>query len=266
MEIQTARRRLETIAAHVSAAGNTSATHLFPLNCSGGLASVKRRCDNSMHFAKQDSESQGCFMRPNSTKQDCFDQSMLTFRSTCNQKEESSELVTTPLFSPPASMNIDVPKVRNIQHDVSDYMLPYSQPPKFSRTTIERDEPIKFNPKNNQNATKHLGFEKKLSPRMDIAESGGKYVLLIELPGISIDDIRVQVDNTTLTVQTIKGRYRDSSLSDHANSSYHKKEILEGPFDVKWPLPFDVNPDSVSAEFLDGLLHITITKLRVPVW
>ncbi|KAJ0669261.1 hypothetical protein HanPI659440_Chr17g0698991 [Helianthus annuus] len=88
MEIQTARRRLETIAAHVSAAGNTSATHLFPLiiiisfkihsiiispceNCSGGLASVKRRCDNSMHFAKQDSESQGCFMRPNSTEQNC---------------------------------------------------------------------------------------------------------------------------------------------------------------------------------------------------
>ncbi|KAD4982894.1 hypothetical protein E3N88_19565 [Mikania micrantha] len=189
MANETARRRVEMIGAHFSAADHVSATavagHVFHLNCSSGLNSIKRRCDNAMHFARQDSKSQGCFMRPTSTKQ-----------STHSQKDMSSELAATPLFSQPASTNLDVPKVRNVQYDVSDYMSPSLQPPAFSRT-IERDVPLKFSQKNKTHATERLGLEKNLSPRMDIIESGGKYVLLIELPGVSIDEIRVEVDNTT---------------------------------------------------------------------
>ncbi|KAI3796326.1 hypothetical protein L1987_38994 [Smallanthus sonchifolius] len=264
MASETARRRVEMIGAHFSAADNISATavvsRVFPLNCSGGLTSIKRRCDNIMHFARQDSKSQGCFMRPTSTEQDCFDQSSLTLKSTHSQKDLSSELVTTPLFSQPASINSNVPKVRNIQY-VEDYALPSLQPPTFSRTTIEREVPMKISNKNNTRATKCLGLEKKRCPRMDISESGGKYVLLIQLPGVSMDEIRVEVDNTNLTVQTTKGKTTACYLSDCANSSYYKKEILEGSFEIKWPLPVGVNPDSVSAEFLDGLLRITVTKL-----
>ncbi|KAI3744150.1 hypothetical protein L1987_57226 [Smallanthus sonchifolius] len=265
MASETARRRVEMIGAHFSAADNISATavatRVFPLNCSGCLASIKRRCDNSMHFARQDSKSRGCFMRPTSTEQDCFDQSSLTLKSTHTQKDLSSELVTTPLFSQPASINSNVPKVRNIQYDDGDYALPSLQPPTFSRTTIERDVPMKISHKNNTHATKCLGLEKNRSPGMDIAESGGKYVLLMELPGVSIDEIRVEVDNTNLTVQTTKGKTTACYLSDCTSSSYYKKEFLEGSFEIKWPLPVGVNPDSVSAEFLDGLLRITVTKL-----
>ncbi|XP_076938669.1 uncharacterized protein LOC143606941 [Bidens hawaiensis] len=214
-----------------------------------------------MHFARQDSKSQGSFMRPTSAQQDSFDQSSLPFKSTLSQQDLSSELVTTPLFSQPASINSNPPKVRNIQYDVGDYVSPSLQPPKFSRTTLERNVPMRLSHNNNTHAAKRLGLEKKLSPRMDVVESGGKYFVLIELPGIRIDDIRVEVDNTTLTVQTINGKTKGCYLSDSANSSYYKKEILEGPFEIKWALPFGANPDSVSAEFLDGLLRITITKL-----
>ncbi|KAI3737357.1 hypothetical protein L2E82_27356 [Cichorium intybus] len=126
--------------------------------------------------------------------------------------------------------------------------LPSSQPPKFARTTVETNVPMKFIPYNNTHATKRV--ERKQSPRMDVAESGGKYILLIEFPGVSKDDIRVEVNNTTLTVQTTKGRTVVCSLSDGTRSVYHKREILEGPFEAMWPLPFDVNSDSVSAEFL----------------
>ncbi|KAI3764106.1 hypothetical protein L2E82_14109 [Cichorium intybus] len=249
METETVRRRVEMITAHFSAADNISATavatHVFPLNCSSGLTSINRRLDNRMNFARQDSKSQAKYMRQVSNEQG------------------SSELVP-PMFSQPASINSNVPKVREILYAVKDYSLPSSQPPKFARTTLETDVPMKFIPYNNTHATK--GVERKQSPRMDVAESGGKYILLIELPGVSKDDIRVEVNNTTLTVQTTKGRTVACSLSDSTGSAYHKREILEGPFEIMWPLPFDVNPDSVSAEFLDGLLRITIPKLRVPVW
>ncbi|KAL4586404.1 hypothetical protein LXL04_011040 [Taraxacum kok-saghyz] len=246
METETATRRVAMITAHFSAADNISATgvatHVFPLSCSSGLTSISRRLDNRMNFARQDSRSQPNYMRQ------------------ISKQQGSSELMP-PMFSQPTTNNFDAPKVREIQYVVEDYKLPSSQPPKFARTTDETDVPMKFIPYNNTHATKHLGVERKQkqSPRMDVVESGGKYILAIELPGVSIDDIRVEVNNTTLTVQTTKGR-------TITNSAYHKREILEGPFEVMWPLPFDVNPDSVSAEFLDGLLRITIYKLRVPVW
>ncbi|CAI9278839.1 unnamed protein product [Lactuca saligna] len=250
METETAIRRVEMITAHFSAADNISATgvatHVFPLNCSSGLTSINRRLDNRMNFARQDSRSQANYMRQSSKQQG------------------SSELVP-PMFSQPASINSNVPKVREIQYVDEDYMLPSSQPPKFARTTVESDVPMKLIPYNSTHATKTLGVERKQSPRMDVAESGGRYILVIELPGVSIDDIRVEVNNTTLTVQTTK-RKTIACSSDRKKSAFHKREILEGPFEIMWPLPFDVNPDSVSAEFLNGLLRITIHKLRVPVW
>ncbi|KAJ9563609.1 hypothetical protein OSB04_008769 [Centaurea solstitialis] len=287
METETVRRRVEMITAHLSAADSIiSATAgvfplircpvncwytlsdpcfaeylyvrytlfiwllLLPQNCSGGLTSIKTRGDNRMHFARQDSRSQGGFMRQASTEQVFSGQSSLPFMSTRSHKDGPSALVT-PLFSQPSSINFDAPKVRNLQYAVDDCMLPLPEPPKFARTTIEKDVPAKFIPKNSTQTTKHLGIKEKPSPRMDVAESGGKYILLIELPGFSKDDIRVEVHNTNLTVQTTKGRTATCSFGDRARSSaYYRREILEGPFEIVWPLPFDVNPDSVSAEFL----------------
>lgn len=33
------------------------------------------------------------------------------------------------------------------------------------------------------------------SPRIDVAESGNSYVVTVELPGVSIMDIRVEIDD-----------------------------------------------------------------------
>ena len=33
------------------------------------------------------------------------------------------------------------------------------------------------------------------SPRMDVAESGQNYVISIEIPGVTVKDIRVEVDD-----------------------------------------------------------------------
>lgn len=161
-----------------------------------------------MHFARQDSKSQGFFMRPTSVQQvlnfqyitlmlwvkrctyknsavkwkyfkterqfiswkvkrfNCKhynvslyfqdDQSSVPFTSTRSHQEWSSELAA-PMFSQPASINSNFPKVRKIQYVVDDVKLPSSQPPKFSRTAIKRDAPVKFMPKNNTYATEHLG-------------------------------------------------------------------------------------------------------------
>lgn len=44
--------------------------------------------------------------------------------------------------------------------------------------------------------------------------------------------------------------WKVAGSSNDSISTYHKREILQGPYEVVWPLPPDVNKDSVSAEFL----------------
>jgi HSP20 family molecular chaperone IbpA len=39
----------------------------------------------------------------------------------------------------------------------------------------------------------HAGIE--WSPRMDVAESDRNYVMTVEIPGVNINDIRVEVDD-----------------------------------------------------------------------
>ncbi|XLS63823.1 hypothetical protein HN51_023797 [Arachis hypogaea] len=85
----------------------------------------------------------------------------------------------------------------------------------------------------------------------------------VEVPGVRINDIRVEVDDQKLSV---KGRHSTSYLtiagSPNASfSSYHKREILYGPCEVVWPLPSGVNKDHISAEFQDGFLQIIIPKI-----
>lgn len=42
-------------------------------------------------------------------------------------------------------------------------------------------------------STKIAAF--RWSPRMDVAESGRNYVITVEIPGVNIDDIRVEIDD-----------------------------------------------------------------------
>lgn len=44
--------------------------------------------------------------------------------------------------------------------------------------------------------------------------------------------------------------YKVTGLSNDSISAYHKKEIVRGPYQVVWPLPTNVNKDSIYAEFL----------------
>lgn len=41
-----------------------------------------------------------------------------------------------------------------------------------------------------------------------------------------------------------------ASCSNDSISAYHKREILQGPYQVVWTLPANANKDRVSAQFV----------------
>ncbi|KAE9456019.1 hypothetical protein C3L33_12067, partial [Rhododendron williamsianum] len=168
-------------------------------NCTSSLNSVIQRRDNIMHFARQGSSSQACFMRQASTDQVRSAQSGVPLKSTSSTTEGSSNAFEGPLFSRLTSM-----------------------PPNFPNASVIQ------------------GFE--WSPRVDVAESGRNYVLLVELPGVSVHDIRVEASDQRPVGRAV--RSKDSV------SRFHKREISHGPYQVVWPLPSNANKDDISAEFV----------------
>jgi HSP20 family protein len=109
-------------------------------------------------------------------------------------------------------------------------------------------------------ASKELGgplFESRAYPRVDIRETDKEFILEAETPGLSKDQVKVEVKENSLV---IRGEKRDESKKD---GKYNVKEIKRSSFIRSFALPPDlVDKNSVRAKFQDGILEIKISKIK----
>ncbi|EOA37740.1 hypothetical protein CARUB_v10012533mg [Capsella rubella] len=271
LESTTARRRLAAIASHFPATTYDPAS-LVPLNCSSSLNSVIRRCDNKISFARQASSEQGFFMRQASTDEDHDENLGITLKNSVIRRCDNRLYFARQGSSAQGFfMRQALTDERTISQDAAptkcsatkttgfDSSSPEYAAPQFSKPAKEEFVFSSVSPKQQKEMPKpdlpklaNLGTV--WSPRSNVAESEHSYVVAMELPGASINDIRVEVDNINLTVTgrrtSICQRDRVEAGTKASILGYHKQEILQGPFKVSWPLPRNVNKDNVSAEFM----------------
>lgn len=93
------------------------------------------------------------------------------------------------------------------------------------------------------------------SPAADMVESERHIHILVEVPGMSLEDMVVEVHGDELVVC---GR-RCFAREDRDNV-YHVLERDYGPFLRRFALPVRVDSRCVAARLRDGLLTITIAK------
>jgi len=94
-------------------------------------------------------------------------------------------------------------------------------------------------------------------PAVDIYETTDSIVLKAELPGITKEDISVEVKDNTLT---LKGEKKFEKVVNEEN--YHRVERSYGTFQRAFTLPGTVEQDKVKAKFKDGILEITLPKME----
>jgi len=94
-------------------------------------------------------------------------------------------------------------------------------------------------------------------PPVDIYETVESIVLEAELPGITKEDIVVEVKDGTLT---LKGDRKFEKEVKEEN--YHRVERSYGAFQRAFTLPGTVQHDKVKAKFKDGILEITLPKVE----
>ncbi|HHY98012.1 MAG TPA: Hsp20/alpha crystallin family protein [Firmicutes bacterium] len=95
------------------------------------------------------------------------------------------------------------------------------------------------------------------SPAVDVYDRGDSIVVKAEIPGVSKDEI-----NLTLTEDglTISGETRrDEEIKDR---DYYRRERSYGSFTRTIPLPVAVQKEGAKATFKDGVLEVTLPKVK----
>ncbi|MGW3628449.1 Hsp20/alpha crystallin family protein [Streptomyces sp. NPDC000880] len=90
-------------------------------------------------------------------------------------------------------------------------------------------------------------------PPADEEETEDAYQIELELPGVSKDQITVDVADSQLAVHgEVEEKERSGVL--------HRQTRRFGRFDFRWALPADADADHVTAELADGVLTVRVPK------
>jgi HSP20 family protein len=96
---------------------------------------------------------------------------------------------------------------------------------------------------------------------IDLVESADQNSLVMraEIPGVAKDDIQVEVDANRLSLRAEKRAERSEE-----NERFHHAERFYGRIQRQVSLPFAVDPESVQANYSDGILSVSMQKLAQP--
>jgi HSP20 family protein len=93
------------------------------------------------------------------------------------------------------------------------------------------------------------------TPALDVYETQEKFVINVELPGMSADDVDISVEDSTLTIHGERSFYKEQD-----EDSFHRIERRFGEFTRSLTLPATTNAEEIQASFDAGVLTIEVPK------
>ena len=92
-------------------------------------------------------------------------------------------------------------------------------------------------------------------PAMDLVETDDHLVLRGDLPGMTEDDVDIEIKDNVLTVSGER-----KSEHDERGEGFHRVERAFGSFSRSLTLPQGIEPDRIEAKFENGVLEVQIPK------
>jgi len=92
-------------------------------------------------------------------------------------------------------------------------------------------------------------------PAMDLLETDDHFVLRADLPGMTEDDVSIELEDNVLTVS-------GERKADHEErrEGFYRVERAFGAFSRSLTLPKGIDPEGVSAAFEKGVLEVHVPK------
>lgn len=94
-------------------------------------------------------------------------------------------------------------------------------------------------------------------PAMNIGTTPQSVEMYMFVPGMDPNSIEVNLEQGVLTVS---GERTDNLMSQEQKATVHINERFAGQFRRVVSLPDDVDPDGVTANYRDGVLHVSVKR------
>lgn len=91
------------------------------------------------------------------------------------------------------------------------------------------------------------------APQIEMFEQNGELIVRADLPGLTKDDVNVEIDNDAITIE---GERRSEQNEDR--DGFYRSERSYGKFHRRLALPDGVEAENANATFRDGVLEITM--------
>jgi HSP20 family protein len=92
-------------------------------------------------------------------------------------------------------------------------------------------------------------------PPVDLVEAEDHFVLKADLPGLSEEDVNIEVQDGSLTISGERKAEQEAS-----ERGWYRIERPFGSFNRSLTLPDGVDPDRIEASFSHGVLQVRIPK------
>ena len=92
-------------------------------------------------------------------------------------------------------------------------------------------------------------------PPMDLVETPEEFVLRADLPGLSEDDVNIELEDNVLTISGER-----KAEHEERKEGYYRVERAHGSFQRSLTLPEGVDADAVRASFDKGVLEVRVPK------
>jgi HSP20 family protein len=96
-------------------------------------------------------------------------------------------------------------------------------------------------------------------PAMDVMETDEEFVLRADLPGMSEQDVKIEVEDNVLTISGER-----KAEHEQRKQGYYRVERSWGAFSRSLTLPEGVDADAIKAGFDSGVLEVRVPKPEQP--
>ena len=115
-----------------------------------------------------------------------------------------------------------------------------------------------FNNVVNQMMNDNFTNMSEVYPKTDMQNLKDKYILRFELAGMHKNDIKLSITNDKILTISGEKKYEKQDESD----KFVKQESFYGKFNRVVSLPKDANIDKITSKYKNGILEVSIDKLK----
>jgi HSP20 family protein len=90
-------------------------------------------------------------------------------------------------------------------------------------------------------------------PPINVFQQGEEILAIVELPGIDKNELQIQAKENTIRISGKK-------VINYPEGSVHRRERVFGEFDRTLSLPVQLDPNSIKAEYRDGVLALFLPR------